>query len=605
MLNREHLSSYADAVAKIIILFLSFSFAFLSRPLLHLLPSTSSAGVAGVSLLNPEQNYVQFLLLSACTLLLYFALSWLKDHKRYFFRLTLVILMLISLTIGIFAPTVTAKIGNIDTFHAGEQLSPAQALMNGKKPYSDIFVLRGAGEDIYVPSIALRIFGNTPGSYYLFTTLLQIGSALLFMLLLVKLFKSDIVLMLSLVWFTSSAYAFFYSTRDIFTWIFLSLVSALILAKKMERWKIFIAIYIATLCLFYAFDRGVFLVVLSAIFTSFCLFFTRVNGQYEFLPPKTSRLFLSRIYMPTVAFVSANATAAIILGMHGYLSFFSSNMAASKYQGLIFNYPYPKFALTSLAEWLPYVSTIVIALLLIEVVRRVRRLPPELTVLAFLFVGGVIFFRAATGRPDLGHIAYGAPLLFIAVFYAIDVMIGGTQFRMKKSVFERTAISIAGLFFLMCSPQIFDATRLAAMNQTSPLHLKMLLTAPSKPRDYWFGSNVSSVTSKILSLPNTNKSLFVFSSDPIYYYSTNLNNPTRYYISWFADPSPLEKQMLAELKRNPPAVVLYKSGTYYDSPQFIPMTERLPIVNTWIQENYVPASFKSTNEIGIVILTKR
>jgi hypothetical protein len=126
------------------------------------------------------------------------------------------------------------------------------------------------------------------------------------------------------------------------------------------------------------------------------------------------------------------------------------------------------------------------------------------------------------------------------------------------------------------------------------------LTGPSKPDSFWETEKVETVSDYIKNNSNSNDYLFVLSSDPIFYYTTARANPTRYSISWFADPAPLEDEMLQELKLNPPKLVLYESGTYYDRPEFIPMKDRLPLVNRWIVENYK----HSTSIDGAIILSR-
>jgi hypothetical protein len=132
------------------------------------------------------------------------------------------------------------------------------------------------------------------------------------------------------------------------------------------------------------------------------------------------------------------------------------------------------------------------------------------------------------------------------------------------------------------------------MSQASFGALKTIVTGPSRPDTYWYTQDVNEVTNYIKYNSKLDDALFVFSSDPIYYYSTKLKNPTRFYISWFADPNIFEEEALMDLKKTPPKFIIYESGSYYDRPEFISMKERLPAINDWILKNY-PNSKKINN----------
>src|SRR4051812_31494098 len=87
-------------------------------------------------------------------------------------------------------PTVNSRIGSIDTFHHGGQLSPGQAFGKGKHLFTDLYVLHGAGEDILVPFMTLHLPGTAPGggvgSFFFVVTALETIGAMVFVLFLAR-----------------------------------------------------------------------------------------------------------------------------------------------------------------------------------------------------------------------------------------------------------------------------------------------------------------------------------------------------------------------------------------------------------------------------------
>lgn len=582
---------------EIALLFLSFSVSLNARRLFDR-PVATPFGIETSSKVSPESNYFAILVIIVSTIVIFCLLRWLAKTRRIVFKGIVIALLSVSLVLGVFAPGVSRYQNNADSFHNGEQLAPSLAFTHGKVPYKDLYVLRGAGEDILTPWLSFKLFGQSIGSYFFMTAATQAIAALLFFALIAMLFKGNLEFLIASIWFTLTSYGDFFYARDIFVWISLILLISVLRTGKRRSYKLAGMGLLASVSLFYSFDRGVFLAFLLAVTVATLSFLKLHDKTFTLRKDK----FIGRLRVLAAAgggYAAGLLGALILLGASGFGSFLSTTFGQSaKYQGIIFNTPFSTLGPLTIIDWLPIIAIIA---LLVVVFRTAKSEWPKLStatvIEALLLLFSIVFFRAATGRPDSGHIAYGTPILFIVLFFTSFRILRNAwpQFRAQNYTPIVAAAPVVLVFLFSFSPLFTNYTRLAQMNQAPLSSVKTLLSSPSKPDTYWETKDEQVITNYITSLTNKDDYFFDFSSDPLFYFTTKLRNPTRFSISWFADPAPLEKQMLNELRANPPKVVLYESGTYYDRPDFIPMTQRLPVVNEWLLQNYsAPMSIDGT-----------
>jgi hypothetical protein len=583
-----NLKNLKQSLFDIALLFVSFSVALNVRRLFNSKPS-EYFGIETTSGMQPESNYLAILSIILVTICLFWILKNIQKKYSVLFRISIISILAISFLIGGIAPSIARYENNVDTFHHGEQLAPALAFENGKKPYVDLFILRGAGEDVIAPWLSFKAFGTSIGSYYLLTGILKLISLALFYIFLSTLFKDNFDFLITSLWFSLTIYGAFFYARDIFVWLSLILFASIIYSNKLTPHKLLPMGTLASLSLFYSFDRGIFL---TALFAGVCLLLFLLENQKEFFVFRRDKISkrVRKIVPGIIGYFIGLLSMFILLGAEGIASFYTSTFnEAAKYQGLIFNTPYPLFSSQDLIYWLPILAIIV---LVIEIIKTLKREWPKIhkqTVIELvLLLFGVIFFRAATGRPDIGHIAYGTPILFVLLFY-VSLRRIDHSYSSKKDSIVSTLSSSAALFIVLAismSTTVVNYYKLGQMNQVPLNNLKTFLTAPSKPDSFWLTNDTELISEFIKERTSDNDYFFVLSSDPLFYYTTMLKNPTRYSISWFADPDVLEAEMLDDLVKNPPKIVLYESGTPYDRPDSFSMKDRLPRVNEWLIQNY-------------------
>lgn len=582
----------SESILKLAILYFSFGVSLSLMRLLRL-SFPHKYGVESPATFYPESNYLVLLAIIAATISLYLLLELIRTRNSRFFRFIITATIIFFYFIGVMAPHVAEYVGNIDSFHHGEQLAPGLAFMEGKVPYKDIFFLHGAGEDVIAPRISFALFGTSIGSYFLFSSLLQLTSISLFCILLGRLLKNDAWYLVFLFWFMSGAFAAFYYIRDIPIWISLILLHSFILSRY--RRVVFGCFgFIAAFTLFYSLDRGIFLHTLLALVLSTAIFLERTSHGAFAIKKPSLREAVYKMLPVVIGYAIGLLTWLIILGWSGLVAFVTTSFEVTKYQGAIFNYPYLEFGQQTLVAWMPVIALSVTGILLVRQIHEVCKgkrpyiFPPMLVLNLILFIFALVFFRAATGRPDIGHVAYGSVvifLLFTSVF-TDHLTRRATNIRNLPSWLPES-LPILLVALLLFSNRVVDYTWFT-QNTQKPLNAaRLLISAPKKPDTFWTNDEYERLVEYIKAHTKSSDTIFVFPSEPLIYYSTQRPNATNFYISWFADPTTLEEKMLEQLQANRPKLIIYSSGYgFYDAPDYYSMQHRLPLVNKWILDNY-------------------
>jgi hypothetical protein len=606
MQNTHHLSVVwgvlGDLITRISLLFFSFCISINIARLIkfpYSNPYSISSPHADTGFM-PADNYALVVATMLLTAAIFFGLRLMLRRYATATRLTLIVVLVVMLFMGIIAPDHSRFMGNIDVFHHGEQLSPALAFFNGKHVYSDILFLHGAGEDVLLPALSFKLFGVSVGSYFFLPGLLQAVSALFFFYLLHKLIKQTAVFLLSLLWFSSTIYSSFFYVRDIFVWLAIILVYKLMVEKHTRRNTLIMygSLGLASgLSLFYSIDRGVFLLVLNALLALALALFVGKNGSCKLAPKIEWRDKLEKLLALGGGYAAVLLSGLILLGGHAFVEFVNMSFETiPKFSGLMFYGPFPAFGA---AAWLTWFPIVIAALLVVAAIKHstwpIGLVKKEYLFAVILLIFSIVFLQAAVGMADAPHMAYATPVLFVTAFYMLSVygpVVKTGWLQMLK--FWPVMIALV----LMFSPGVINLFRLPEINQVSPEFTKEFTHLTSVKDEAWLPDEVREVRDYIVTNSKPDDSLFVLSSQPIYYYLTNRNNPSRFYISWFADPQPFTDELLSDLKKNPPKLIIYQTGNYYDRPQFIPMADRLPEVNKWILDTY-PVSTQVTDTVVI------
>lgn len=583
-------------VVNVVNAYVAFVIAFLTSEAIHL-PLHSTYNISNKFLATgytPEVNFARTIWIAVVGAAVYLGLNWVVHHYPRLFRWLMALLISIGVLGAFLIPATNSFIGNVDTFQHGEQLSPGAAFDHGKHLYTDLFVLHGAGEDVLMPALALHLphtaWDGGIGSYYFVITTLETLSTFVFILFLARYIRSTAVFLVAAFWFIFSPYSSFYYVRDLFVWTLLILLWY-VFHSRFVRWRqaalLGIVGAIASAGIIYSIDRGII-----GLFLTFCcmifLLITDAPAKDGLLKLRLPRK-LSHWFAPGYVALGGLVVQGIfllIIGFRAYKEFLIITFGIiPKYDGLLFNFPLPNASSTSYSLWLPVFLAIIGVLMLVQLIRSeyaAKRFSPHVLLATVLLATSIIYFRTGYGRPDTAHIAYSTPLLFATLFLLASTLWKYGLARDYSVLWMPIVFAIALVF----PANNITTTSLSLFPSINPQVGIDYLKLPRRSDSYWLPPNVAAVSDYIKSHTTSNDSIFVFTEQPIYYYLTGRNNPTRFYIPWFADPQPLTNEMLADLKRRPPRIIVYSSGTKWDAPDGYTMSRMAPEVNTWIKAHY-------------------
>jgi hypothetical protein len=542
---------------------------------------------------NPETNYARIIATIVLGLLLFWGLSWFRTHfSNFWFRILISLFATMIIFLGILVPTATTY--SLDPFHSGEQLAPSLAYHNGEKLFSDIFTLHGAGADILIPNLAFTIFNHgTPsiGSYVLIGALLQTLSTLLFFILVARFIKSSGFYLFTVLYFLLSVYSGFSYEKNIPLYIVIGLIW-LILHKYLKGRYNLIALgavgLISSLSILWSYDVGVILIVTSVLLAAL-LVFCKQNKDSSYKLKKPERKLSE--YVSPLLIVGGGIVGQLViiafLGIGGYSSFLQTFFEITKYQGLMFDYPLLPLDTSSFLFWLPVIlftlALYMFVVLIASEYKRHRIISTELLLTAILIAISILYLRFGVGRPDQGHIAMASPILFLTGFFIVRLYAQHLS-TIKSYSFWPIILFIVLLFWPVSS---ITPTKLFSADGVGPEKVKEFLKLPQKKDNEWLNSEQLEVTNYIRDNSKSTDSLFVLVPEPLYYYTTDRKNVSRFAITWFADPKQYTGELLNSLEKNPPKFIIYDSSkSPYRIGDGIPIYDRIPEVTAWVKEKY-------------------
>lgn len=607
MLKESTIKYIGTNIVRLFSFLISICIAFISSGLVKLiLRGSDPYSISNIYLesgYNPEENYIKILWIIAVTLICYFGILYLANNKPLLFKIFIAAFVVFILLSVELMPRNKSMIGNLDTFHHGEQLAPAHAFNKGKGLYSDMYVLHGAGEDVILPSIALKLAPNNGiGTYYFITITLQMLSGFLFVLLLAYIFKDISVFLVVTALFTfnnSVTYGSFYYVRDILLWLGVGLVAYIVLGKNKSRAKSYACLALgglASLSLLFSIDRGLVMLFMCTITGLILSFTVKKNDAFVLRPPKS----IHSLYQPMLVALGVlivQLIALLSLGLSQYSDYLQTYfLDIPKYSGYMFNYPFV-FKESNIFAWIPIIVLAITSFMLLLLLKNSlnkKSFSKETVFASILLVCSLFFMKAGYGRFDFGHIAYSTTLLFIASFYIILI------FLKKSEMFRQemwAPIFLVGVI-LFGTFNISQATKLISINLRDTARY---INLPKTSNSIWVPIGITKVVDYLKEKTTPTEKIFVFTQQPIYYYLTDRDNPTRFYIPWFADAAILEKELLGSLQNNPPAVIVYSSGNGWDNVDGTSMINRTPSVDKWIKSSY---PYETTIE-GVTLLSRR
>lgn len=487
---------------------------------------------------------------------------------------------------GSYAST-AALAGWIDLFHRGESLGPASDFLRGKRPYTDVFILHGMLENGVLDAWLMKLFGRSVDVSI--TRAVAIGSLTFPAIYAVGLvlFRS---LPLALLTVGIGTVTFVDNQRIVFHIV---AVLFLLLAFRTARPAFsFLAGLVAAAGVFYSLDIGLYAVATVVAATLLAAW-----------PLKLARS-MAHLGWAAAGLMTGSAPFLLWLGSIGALAcfFHTSFVTLPAIIDPIWSLPYPDIrgrfrrdlSLRSFTDLLLgadirfLLNPAVITMSAIAAVSRWRRglKDWELTALVVLTVGALIAQRSALGRADFRHQYYAAyliaPLIMLLLLFACRRLVAvahgaGTAF----SILAMTVGAIA-LFVILWVPDLLNA-RLAETLQYRP---RVSGVGWEDPQATEVSDRIAQFTRAVDQLVPRGAPIFDYSNQPALYFFADRPNPTRFYQIPIASPPAFQEEVIRDLERSRPRVVIRESPESYDRFDEIENEVRTPAIAAWIDSNY-------------------
>jgi hypothetical protein len=477
----------------------------------------------------------------------------------------------------------------MDMFHEGEHLTPASVMLDGGRPYGDIFFLHGFATDGGLDALVLGS-KPSPKKTRRLETVLDAAALAMLVPIAAELTASTSGLIAAVILALCAIGAGEVPVFPYFRWLPLLIAVWALLVYSEHRKKIialgdttpktallYIAAIASSLGILWSLDVGICAVAASAIVI---LIYTR----------RVTLIALSAIAAPLIVLLVARAD------LHHFFrdSFVLIPRAIDAIWSLPAK-PLPSLTLfihpVQLWDWLAseaaryYLPPVFFGFLLALAVRmRDMRI-------AIVAIFSIILFRTAAGRCSWSHTRFAIPLLGIAVVAFLFEPLCRDWLRRQRSVWRGVAIVV----FAILGFRYFEV----ALNAT--LGWKFIAGWPARQRHegmipypmprgrgiYTYAENASDLAAlRDLAQQAGPGPIFDLSGERALYYLLDRRPTTRCPdIAMLSTPE-LSAEALHELAAHPPIFVVLEGLKVFASLDGIANRDRIPPVAAWIDANY-------------------
>jgi len=543
---------------------------------------------------SPTTNQVTGFGIIFGTVALFFAIRWVSSRTSIGYR----VLVAGFGTIVSWIPTLSATLA-IDfnafstSFHRGEQLAPTQAWLEGKSAFTEIYSIHGIGEDILKPALGPALFGTDGdggfiGPYLVVDNLGRLLALAAFFAFVALVIRGRSAFILVTLFFALTSYNGQYYVKNVALLVVLVLVhQALVRTGTRTRFALYAAAgLLASLSTVLFVDTGIIAVaILACLAIGFAILPERGDGRYAWgsIPTWT------RLRYPVTIAAAGVVGQLLLLAMLGptaYGAFLRMTLSEiPDYQGLVWGTPLPPIQQSSGLVLLLVVAVIALLIAIWVIwssirVHRAPRVTPDAVFSLILLLCALVYLRVGLNRPDDGHILMVAPFFLLFAFHLLDRVV-----HVDAPEAVRWGVLGIGLAVVL-TPSIVMPARLAVNGRELAAQVRAVAALRGEPDTRWLTDDQQRVRAYIEREAAPGDGIFVVQPDPMFYYAANIPNPTRFYISWFIDPAPLEQEAIEDLEANPPEFVVWDTGTDAKHTDGNLIDDRIPNIIDWVRENY-------------------
>ena len=516
-------------------------------------------------------------------------------RKLFFFVIIPVMLYFLFYKPGLNRP--------LDFVHEGDLLAPYQAIEAGGVPYRDFHVPHGIIHDVWLPYVGLKLFGATLEGFRRFYDFAECGliapfGYVAFYFLCLSLFRRKLTIFLTFLFFTSATGIATLAGRQLFPIIALTFLVSFI--DKNKSWKLFASGICIAIAIMFSIDLGMLSLAAITIFLIFYFF---------------AMHFKSKGYSVKYFFSFAGGVAVGILPLMLYLAGTGSlgqyfDIILSNSMKLYFVICGSPFGAYHEEKYFPVIVYLVASVWFMRdlVFRNFTKTNLKA---AALLLAGIFYFYTALLKPDGPHIIYATFPVYLLVFMPVEsffLYMGRVATYDKKNVWRRDFGNIAIAFLCIVVISVW------AVGRFSPKHViekfaERIRTRNAIPEGYVRldieragniyvpksqAEQVRAVVKFIQDNTEKGDYIYDFSSQPLYYFLTNRNNPTRYVFLHYSSTPGQQAEVIKDLKENRPQYVLFEDSEYGG----IEFKKRCYIIWPYIETNYAPVFEKD----GLYIL---
>ncbi len=200
----------------------------------------------------------------------------------------------------------------------------------------------------------------------------------------------------------------------------------------------------------------------------------------------------------------------------------------------------------------------------------------------FLFILSLISFKTGLSRSDSAHIKTAiGPLMLVILSYFVYLIIEKLNSKFIDNLNNKLYIKLGAIIFIIFYFSNFNLTKI--MNIKDSLkNIETLIV--SKDADYLKYSSLEYIEFvkyyKEISL-NEN-CVQIFTDDVAIPFLLKKKTCTKFYQTWVGQPQNIQAELLSELKKNLPNIILFKSDLHDDY--------NLNMLNNYFKDNYIAHS---------------
>jgi hypothetical protein len=461
----------------------------------------------------------------------------------------------------------------MDMFHEGEHLTPASVMVDGGRPYRDVFFLHGFGADGGLDALVL---GGKPSPKKTRRMEAVLDAAALAMLVPIAAAVTSTTggLIAAVILALCAVGAGEVPVFPYFRWLpLLIAVWALLNGAPRRRWPMYVAAIASSLGILWSLDVGVCAVIATAIVI---LIYTR------------------RVTLITIAAIAAPLIVLLVARADLQHFFRDSFVIIPRSIDAIWSLPakpLPSLSLLvhpiALWDWLAsesaryYLPPVFFGFLLALAIRmRDMRV-------AIVAIFSIIFFRTAAGRCSWSHTRFALPLLGIAmVAFLFEPML-----RRSLNAWRAVAIVIAAILafrYFEIADNVMLGSKLLA-GWPARQHHEGLVPYPM-PRGrgiYTYPENAADLAAlNDLAHSAGPGPIFDLSGERALYYLLDRRPATRCPdLAMLSNPE-LSAEAMSELDANPPVFVVLEGAKIHGSQDGIANRDRVPTIAAWIDARY-------------------